>query len=136
VTEQQPTRQRVRTLGPHEKAAIADTCNRFITETLKPRFLPSIQPTQFNYPVDIFGKWRGNEYSFITRYRSGFPENRGREFDSAFARLDHFEEHFAESRFDVLFHRHTGRWVLLFPSVTLAEALHEIETEQLLWPTI
>src|SRR6266851_2625133 len=56
---------RVRVLPAEEKAAIAAICERFIAETLKPRFLPEIRPTQFNYPVDIFGQWRGSKYSFV-----------------------------------------------------------------------
>ena len=64
---------RVKALGPKEKSAIATTCERFITEILKPRFLPEVRPTSFNYPVDIFGKWRGSRYSFIMRYRSALP---------------------------------------------------------------
>ena len=70
-------RVRVRALRPDEKAAIAAVCDRFIAETLKPRFLPQIRPTEFNYAVDIFGKWRGSKYSFVTRYRSGFRDNAG-----------------------------------------------------------
>ena len=81
------------------EANVAAACERFIAEFLKPRFLPVIRPTEFNYPVDIFGKWRGSKYSFTTRYRSGFPENVGEEFDSAFARLDHVEECIEETRF-------------------------------------
>jgi hypothetical protein len=46
---------------------------------LKPRFLPEVRPRPFNYPVDIVGKWRGTNFSFITRYRSGYPENLGEE---------------------------------------------------------
>jgi hypothetical protein len=38
---------------------ITVTCQRFIDEVLKPRFLPTIRPTQFNYPIDILGKWHG-----------------------------------------------------------------------------
>jgi hypothetical protein len=75
-----------------QKTAIAVACERFIGEMLKPRFLSEIRPTQFNYPIDIFGKWRGSKYRFITRYRSGFPHNLGEEFDSPFTRLDHVEE--------------------------------------------
>jgi hypothetical protein len=127
---------RVKQLGAAEKAAIAATCERFVAEILKPRFLPAIRPTQWNYPVDIFGKWRGSKYSFITRYRSGFPDNTGEEFDSAFTRLDHLEECIAETRFDVMWHRHTGQWFRVFPSVTLGEALRLIETEAPLWPAI
>ena len=48
---------RVMALTTEEKAAIATACERFIGTTLKPRFLPEIRPTQFNYPIDIFGKW-------------------------------------------------------------------------------
>lgn len=76
----------------------------------------------------------GSRYSFITRYRSGFLDNAGKEFDSAFTRLDHVEELIAETRFDVMWHRHTGQWWPLYSSVTLEEALRLIETEPLLQP--
>src|SRR6266404_727487 len=32
-----------------------------------PRFLPTINPTQINYPIDIRGKWHGNRYRFVQR---------------------------------------------------------------------
>lgn len=127
---------RTRVLTPADKAQIAATCQRFVTETLKPRFLPEIRPTEFNYPVDIFGKWRGTKYSFITRYRSGFSDNLGEEFDSAFTRLDHVPEHFGENRFDVMWHRHTGQWFRLHVAVTLEEALRLIEADGILQPSI
>ena len=41
-----------------EKAAITAACESFIAEVLKPRFLPEIRPTAFNYPVDITGQSR------------------------------------------------------------------------------
>jgi len=136
VAKRQARWVRVRVLRADEKAAIAATCQRFITQTLKPRFLPEIRPTRFNYPVDIYGKWRGSKYSFILRYRSGFPENAGEEFDAAFTRLDHVEENIAKTRFDVMWHRHTGQWLCLHSSVTLQEALRLIETEPWLQPAI
>ena len=124
----------VKTIAADEKAAVAAACDRFIAEILKPRFLPEIRPTAFNYPVDIFGKWRGSKYSFITRYRSGFPDNAGEEFDLAFTRLDHVEESVTETRFDIMWHRHTGQWFRLHSSIVLEEALRLIETEPLLLP--
>ena len=60
-----------------EKARFTAACERLIDQVLKPRYLPSIRPTKFNYPVDILGKWRGAQYRFIQRYRSGFPGNPG-----------------------------------------------------------
>jgi hypothetical protein len=125
---------RVRTLSQEEKGAIAATCGQFVDTVLKPRFLPKVQVTQFNYPIDIFGKWRGTKYSFITRFRSGHADNVGEEFDSAFTRLDFVEESVSEICFDVMWHRHTGQWWRLHSSVPLEDALRLIESEELLQP--
>jgi len=96
--------------------------------------LSTVHPTELNYAVDILGKWRGNKYSFITRYRSGFLENLGEEFNSAFTRFDHVEEHLVENRFDVMWRRHTGQWLRHHIAVTLEEALHLVSTDELLKP--
>jgi len=136
MAKQPKRRVWAKALTKEEKAAIAETCERFIAERLKPRFLPEIRPTEFNYPVDILGKWRGDKYSFIVRYRSGFADNLGNEFDAPFTRLDHVEETITEARFDVMWRRHTGQW-WPWPAgreVTLEEALRQIETELLLQP--
>lgn len=126
------TRQKVwvKVLTKEDKTVVAVTCERFIAEVLKPRFLPEVRPTEFNFPVDITGRWRGKRYSLIQRYRSGFPENKGEEFDSAFARLDHVSGDY----FDLMWHRHTRRWLCFRANVTLAEALRLIEAEEILWP--
>ena len=124
----------VKALTADEKAAIAAACEDFVARRLKPRFLPQIRPTEFNYPVDISGRWRGSKYSFITCYRSGFADNLGEEFDRPFARLDHVEENQSGTRFDVMWLRHTGRWWRLHSSVSLVEALRLIETDGRLQP--
>jgi hypothetical protein len=126
----------VKALAPEEKAAITAKCEQFIAESLKPRFLPSIVPTESNYPVDIFGRWRASKYSFVTRYRSGFADNAGEEFDSAFTRLDHRDDCHTETRFDVMWHRHTGQWWRLHAEVPLEEALRLIEREPALHPPL
>jgi hypothetical protein len=56
--------------------------------------------------VDLYGKWHGGLYRFIQRYRSGYADYRGWEFEVPFARLDFL----APDRFDVMWHRHTGQW--------------------------
>ena len=127
---------RVRALSAEEKAVIAAACERFIDETLRPRFLPEVRPSQFNYPVDIVGKWRGSNYSFITRYRSGFPDNLGEEFDAPFTRLDHACEHAADIRFNVMWRRHTGQWWRIYSAVSLEEALRSVETDIWLQPLV
>ena len=126
----------VKALGPDDKAAVGAKCERFIAEVLKPRFLPGVRPTQFNYPIDIVGKWRGSKYSFITRYRSGFPDNLGEEFDALFTRLDHAYGHTADIRFDIMWRRHTGQWWRLYSAVKLEKALRLIETDLNLQPHV
>ncbi len=125
---------RVKALTPEEKAEIASLCNRLIADVLKPKYLPEIRPTRFNYPVDLFGRQRGSKFSFLVRFRSGFPDNEGEEFDAPFARLDHVEECVDETRFDVMWRRHTGQYWPLHRSVPLAEALRLVETEPHLRP--
>ena len=84
-------------LDDREKQAIVAACEAFIRDVLKPRFLPEIKPTQFNYVVDIRSSWAGGRYRFIQRYRSGHPDNLGQEFDAPFARIDRM----APDSFDV-----------------------------------
>ena len=115
----------------HEKQAIGQACEAFIEDVLRPRFLPEIRPTQFNYPVDIFGKWHGGRYRFIQRFRSDRPENSlDPEFDSPFARI----EYAGRDRFHLAYFRHTGRWWTLYRGVSLAEALSILETDGIFHP--
>lgn len=109
-----------------EKIAIIGACEKFIAEVIIPRFLPEVRPrVEVNYPVAIYGKWHGNKYRFITRYRSDDPRSSEPEFEAPFARL----EYVSRDCFDLSWHRHTGEWLRLFERLTLAEALHRIESE-------
>jgi hypothetical protein len=113
-----------------EKQRIVAACDAFIRDVLKPRFLPRIKPTKWNYPVDIHGIWAGGRYRFVQRYRSGMEDNRGEEFDAPFARIDSV----GANRFDIYWMRHTGKWRRLYRSVTLAEALQILEDDGHLHP--
>ena len=113
-----------------EKANVTAACEQLIGEFLKPRFLPVIRPTEFNYPVDILGKWHGTKYRFIQRYRSGFPDNLGEEFDAPFARLDWI----SRGHFDIQWHRHTGEWFRLHRGMTLDKAIETIKSDGILHP--
>jgi hypothetical protein len=109
-----------------ERVTITAACDRFIAEVLIPRFLSEIRPTEkFNYPIAIYGKWLGNKYRFLTRYRSDDPRSVAPEFDAPFARLEYVSRDF----FDLSWHRHTGEWVCVFQGLSLAEALRLIESE-------
>ena len=113
-----------------EKVSVTEACERLIEEFFKPRFLPAIQPTTFNYPVDILGKWHGTRYRLIQRYRSGFPENLHEEFDAPFARLDWV----SHGKFDIQWHRHTGEWFRVHRNLPLAQAIETLKSDGLLHP--
>ncbi len=113
-----------------EKAAVSAACEAFIADVLRPRFLAEIRPTEFNYPIAIYGKWHGNKYRFLTRYRSDDPRSDEPEFEAPFARLNYVSRDY----FDLSWHRHTGEWVRMFERVSLAEALHLIEVEPYFQP--
>jgi hypothetical protein len=136
MAQQRTKRVWGRTLRDEEKAAIAERCERFIREELEPRFLPQVRPTEFNYPVDIFGKWRGGKYSFIERFRSGIADNLGEEFDEAFTCLDRRDECRTETRFEVMWHRHAGQWFRRHLALTLKDALERVRTDGLFWPLL
>jgi len=105
-----------------EKSQITAACERLIAEELLPRYLPKITPIKFNYPIAIYGKWHGNKYRFITRYRSDQPDSIEPEFEAPFARIDFV----ARDLFDLHFHRHTGAWFPLRQAITLGDALRLI----------
>lgn len=118
------------TVDDLEKRAIVAACEAFIRDILKPRFLPEIRPTEWNYVIDIHGAWAAGRYRFMQRYRSGMEHNRGEEFDAPFARIDRVEP----DRFDIYWMRHTGKWWRLHVGVTLVEALRILETDGVLHP--
>ena len=113
-----------------EKRAIVTACDAFVRDVLKPRFLPEIRPTEWNYMIDIRGTWAGGRYRFLRRYRSGMPHNHGEEFDAPFARIDHM----GPDRYDIYWMRHIGQWWQLHIGVTLAEAFHILTTDPTLYP--
>lgn len=118
------------TLPPSEKSDVTAACQKLIENFFKPRFLPEIRPTTFNYPIDILGKWHGTKYRFIQRYRSGFAETLGDEVDAPFARLDWI----APDRFDIRWHRHTGEWYLLHRNLSLDKAIETLKSDGHLHP--
>ena len=76
-------------LSVAEKRVITTECEKLIAAVLMPRFLPEIPPTEFNYPIAIYGKWHGNKYRFPTRFRSDHSNSIRPEFEVPFASLEY-----------------------------------------------
>jgi hypothetical protein len=136
MTERNRHWVQVRKLTAAEKAQVTERCDTLIRDVLVPRYLPKIEPTEWNYPIALFGKWRGSKYSFIVRFRSDRKDALAEEFEDGWARLDHDEESCDELRFHVMWHRHTGQWWPLHRSLTLHDALNEITSDGVLRPPV
>ena len=116
-----------------ERQAITAACERFIEDVLRPRFLPEVRPTEFNYCVEIFGKWHGTKYRLLQRFRNDRPDRYSeREFISPFARL----EYVGRDLFDLSYFRHTQQWWPVDRGVTLDEALALLETNGIYHPVV
>ena len=113
-----------------DKTAITVVYDEFIADVLVPRFLPEIQPTEFNYPIAIYGKWHGNKFRFIQRFRSDRDDVFESEFEAPFVRL----EFVGRDRFDISYYRHTETWFRLYRNVSLREAIRLIEDDGHLHP--
>ena len=122
----------IRSAGPDEaeKRMIIAACERFIYDILKPRFLPELRLTEWNYVVDIHGAWAAARHRFMQRYRSGVKHNRGEEFDAPSAGIYRV----GKDRFDIYWMRHTGKWWRLPVGVSLVDAFRILETDGILHP--
>ncbi|MCL2716761.1 MAG: hypothetical protein FWD68_19925 [Alphaproteobacteria bacterium] len=114
------------------KQQIIEACEALIRDVLKPRYLPRIKPSRSCYPVDICGAWAAGRYRISIRYRSGFPQNRGMEFNELYARLDHM----GINRFDIFRMRHTGQWMRRHTGLTLTKAIKTLEADFYLAPPL
>ena len=116
--------------SPLEVSIITGACDALIRDKIKPRCLPQIIETDLNYAIDIHGAWRAGRYRFMVRYRSGWPDTFGEEFDQPYARLDHM----GPDNFDIYWRRHNGQWWPLHRGKTFVEAITILEEDGVLRP--
>lgn len=115
------------------KGAVAARCDAWITEVLVPRHLPEIRSqAEYNFCIGLHGAWRGNAYRFLSRWRTGTSRTPVEEWDTPWARL----QHFAPGRFDIGWMRHTGAWWTLHRGLTLDEAMAILAEEPVLQPVV
>ena len=85
---------------------------------------------RWNYPVDIFTKWRRRYFYFCSTWRSPSPNTISEYFESRFVRL----EFTGDEKFNMAFMRHTGQWCEIFEDFTLDRCIEEIRTNPLFQP--
>src|SRR6266496_2604282 len=72
------------------KMEVTTKANELIETVLKPRYIqPPPENPQFNYIVDIYGKWYHKAFYFCAEYRVAGPNPVSPSFEAKFARLQY-----------------------------------------------
>jgi hypothetical protein len=113
------------------KEEVAARAGDLVETVLKPQHIkPAPEDERFNYIIDLSTKWYRNYFYFVATYRSPGPMALSPTFETRFARL----EYLGPQRFALAFMRHTGQWVEMYPSVSLAEGLEAIKSDPFFIP--
>ena len=104
------------TANDAQKLAITRQFEPVIDE-LKKKIRPLPESQEFNHCIDVFGKWRGNHYSIMQKFKTGTHAVVDF-FDTGLARL----EYYGEGKFNLAYFRHTGQWVTIYQDITTDDA--------------
>ena len=108
------------------KAEVTTKANELIETVLKPRYVkePPENP-QFNYVVDVYGKWFRKAFYFCAEYRVADPHAREPSFEVKVARM----QYAGDRRFHLSYMRHTGQWIQLYTDLTVDECIEAVRDE-------
>lgn len=115
----------------HVKTAIEAKAQELIDSTLKPEHIkPPPENKDWNYIVDIYGKWYRNYFYFCAKYHSPSPNAIQPYFEIKFARL----EYAGIDSFNLSYFRHTGQFWEVYQGVSLEGCLKEIRENPIFQP--
>lgn len=108
------------------KMEVTTKANELIETVLKPKYIqpPSANP-QFNYIVNIYGKWYHKAFYFCAEYRVAGPHPTQPNFEAKFARM----QFAGNRRFHLSFMRYTGQWIQIYTDLTVDECIEAIRDD-------
>lgn len=122
-----PTSQLQETL----KREVTTKANELLETVLKPKHIqPPPENPQFNYIVDIYGKWYHRYFYFCATYCVRGPNATVPSFEAKFTRM----EYAGNNRFHMAFMRHNGQWVEMYTGLSLDECLAAIRDDPFFQP--
>ena len=102
-----------------------------IDNHFKPNAIREVPPDyEWNYIVDIYGKWNRNYYYLISKYHCPGPNAISPSFEAKFTRL----EYAGPNSYNLAFMRHNNKWAEVMVDLTLEDALQQIETNPYFQP--
>jgi hypothetical protein len=112
------------------KAAVSAQAEHLLAEW-RPKYITPPPPGyQFNYIVELYGKWFRSYFYLYAKYACPGPTALSPFFEARFARLDYV----GDRRFNLAFMRHTGQWVELEQDLTIDQCFQSLREESLYQP--
>jgi hypothetical protein len=117
------------------KAELEAKATELVNTVLKPEHVkPPPKNAKWNYIVDLYTKWHRNYFYFCAKYACPGPNALSPFFDTGFARLEYAGGVGRQSRFNLSYMRHTGRWWKIRHGLSLEQCLAEIRDGGLFHP--
>ena len=108
------------------KADVTAKANELIETSLKAAYIkPHTENEQFNYIIDIYGKWYRSSFYFCATYRVAGPHPTVPTFEAKFARMTYA----GNNHFHLSFMRYTGQWIQLYSDLPVDECLATIRDD-------
>ena len=112
------------------KAVVAEKAEQLLAEWRPKHIRPPSPGYQFNYIVELYGKWFRGYFYFCAKYACPRSTALSPFFEARFTRL----EYVGERQLNLAFMRHTGQWVETEQSLTLDQCLKSIKEEEIYQP--
>ena len=107
------------------KAELTENAEQLLQEW-RPKYIKPPPPGyQFNYIVELYGKWFRSYFYFCAKYACPGPTALSPSFEARFTRL----EYVGDRQFNVAFMRHTGQWVETEQGLTIDQCLRSIRED-------
>lgn len=98
-----------------------------VNDILKPEHVkPPPRNTKWNYIADIYTRWHRNYFYFCVKYACPGSNALSPCFETGFARLEYVGGAGRQSRFNMSYMRHTGRWWEILHGLSLEQCLAEV----------
>ena len=109
------------------KTEVEVKATELVNAFLKPEHVkPPPKNAKWNYIVDLYTKWHSNYFYFCAKYACPSPNALSPFFDIGFARLEYVSGVGRQSRFNLSYMRHTGKWWEIWHGLSLEQCLGEV----------
>jgi hypothetical protein len=117
------------------KVELKTKAAELIETVLKPEHIkPPPKNAKWNYIVDLYTKWHRNYFYFCAKYACPSVNALSPFFEIGFARLEYSGGVGRQSRFNLSYMRHTGKWWEIWHGLSLEQCLAEIREGGLFHP--